>query len=241
MNSRAVDVVIPCFNAERFVGAAIESVFAQRREGTRIIFIDDGSTDGSAAIAGAFGPRVECWSQSNAGIAAARNAGIARAQAPYLAFVDADDLWTDGSLAARFAALDRSPGAECVFGALQQFLSPELDPAAAARIDFEPAPTVARFVGTMLIRRDAFLRAGPFDTALKVGEMVDWVSRAEFAGVSIVTLDAVVMRRRIHGNNTVMRQKMNQADYLRALKAAIDRRRWGGDEAATTADVRVAR
>lgn len=220
-----LSVVIPCYNAERFLAEAIDSVLAQRAAGLEIIVIDDGSTDGSAEIARGFGPVVSCHSQPNAGIAAARNAGIARATGELLAFVDADDLWTEGSLDARLAALESAPRVDCVFGALQQFLSPGIDPLVAARLEFDANASTARFAGTMLIRRAAFLRAGPFDTALRVGEMVEWVARAEAAGVTTRTLDAVVMRRRIHGNNTVLTQKLSQGDYLRALKAAMDRRR----------------
>lgn len=220
-----LSVVIPCYNARAFLAAAIDSVLAQRADGLEIIVIDDGSTDGSAQIARGFGPVVSCHSQPNGGIAAARNAGIARARGELLAFIDADDLWTPGSLDARLAALEAPPPVDCVFGALQQFLSPGIDPLVAARLEFDANPSLARFAGTMLIRRAAFLRAGPFDTSLRVGEMVEWVARAEAAGVTTRTLDMVVMRRRIHGNNTVLTQKSSQGDYLRALKAAMDRRR----------------
>lgn len=224
---RELSIVIPCYNAGRYLGEAIESVLVQRCTEPQIIVIDDGSTDDSAAVAGGFGRHVEVFAQSNAGIAAARNAGIARATGRHLAFIDADDLWTDVSLAARYAALARDAHADGVFGALQQFLCRRMDPQAASRIEFDAAPQVGRFAGTLLIRRDAFLRAGMFDTSLKVGEMLDWVSRAALAGVSITTTETVVMRRRIHGANTVLQQApaASRADYLRALKAAIDRRR----------------
>ncbi len=224
---RDLSVVIPCYNAARYLGEALESVLAQRSAAPQIVVIDDGSTDDSAAIARGFGSRVELYAQQNAGIAAARNAGIARATGRWLAFIDADDLWTESSLAARHAALDRDAHADGVFGALQQFLCPRMDPQAAARIEFDATPQVGRFAGTLLIRREAFLRAGLFDATLKVGEMLDWVSRAALAGVTITTTDTVVMRRRIHGSNTVLQQApaASRADYLRALKAAIDRRR----------------
>jgi glycosyltransferase involved in cell wall biosynthesis len=224
---RDLSIVIPCFNAERFLGEAIESVLAQPGAAPQVIVIDDGCTDGSVAVARGFGARVELHSQANAGIAAARNAGVQRATGRDLAFLDADDLWTADSLEARFAVLAGQPGAEGVFGALQQFLCPRMDAAAAARIEFDAAPQLGRFAGTLLIRREAFLRAGLFDTRLKVGEMLDWVSRAALAGVNIATTQAVVMRRRIHGSNTVLQQApaASRADYLRALKSAIDRRR----------------
>ncbi|MCU0760467.1 MAG: glycosyltransferase family 2 protein [Steroidobacteraceae bacterium] len=229
MNARSpfLSVVIPCYDAAPFLAEALASVFAQGLDDVEVIVVDDGSTDGSGEIARRYDPRVVLLSQPNAGIAAARNAGVARARSPWLAFLDADDLWTEGSLRSRLDAVQAVPGADGVFGALQQFLCPRLEPAAAARIDYDPTPQVARFAGTLLLRREAFLRAGPFDASLKVGEMLDWVSRAELAGLTLATLERVVMRRRIHGSNTVLRQPAaaGNADYLRALKAAIDRKR----------------
>jgi glycosyltransferase involved in cell wall biosynthesis len=222
-----LSVVIPCFNAERFLGEAIESVLAQHSPRPQLIVIDDGCTDGSVAVARGFGAHVELHSQPNAGIAAARNAGVRRALGRDLAFLDADDLWCADSLQARYDALQRVAQAEGVFGALQQFLCPRMDAAAAARIEYDARPQVGRFAGTLLIRRAAFLRAGLFDERLKVGEMLDWVSRAALAGVGITTTQTVVMRRRIHGSNTVLQQApaARRADYLRALKSALDRRR----------------
>jgi glycosyltransferase involved in cell wall biosynthesis len=233
-----LSVVIPCFNAARYLDEALRSVFAQGHDDFEIVLVDDGSTDGSAAVALRHGPRVRVHVQANAGIAAARNAGVAQARGEWLAFLDADDVWTDDSLAARFDALERTSGADGVFGELQQFLDPGMDAEAAARIEFDPRPQAGRFAGTLLLRRAAFLRAGQFDTRLKVGEMLDWVSRAELAGLGFASTPQLVMRRRIHGLNTTLQQSPAQSRtaYLHALKSALDRRRAAVD--ATAAPVR---
>ena len=224
-----VDVVIPCFNAARYLGEALRSVFDQGVPDLRVLLVDDGSTDDSAAIAQGFGPQVQVLRQPNSGIAAARNRGIAQADAPWLAFLDADDVWTAGSLACRMAAFEAAePSPDVVFGRLEQFVSPDLDEATRARYRVDSRPADARFAGTLLARREAFDRAGAFDPAYKVGEMIEWVARAEARGLRIVQIEDLVLRRRVHGNNTVLRQPPAQSDYLRALKGAIDRRRAGG-------------
>lgn len=221
----AVDVVIPCYNAARFLRAAIDSVLQQDVPGLRILLVDDGSTDASADIAWSYGPVVQVQQQPNCGIAAARNAGIRLTRAPWLAFLDADDLWTQDSLRVRLEAFARAPETDLAFGQLEQFHSPEMDAAARAKLPIESSPADARFAGTLLARRDAFLRAGYFNTTLKVGEMIDWISRADAAGLLTCQVDRVVMRRRVHGDNTTLRQAVDRSAYLRALKVALDQRR----------------
>ena len=102
-----VSVVIPAFNVERYLAAAIESVRAQTLAPTEIIVVDDGSTDGTRAVAEAAGVRV--IAQSNAGVSAARNAGIAAATQPWIALLDADDRWRADKLERQWAARALAP------------------------------------------------------------------------------------------------------------------------------------
>ncbi|HEX4271209.1 MAG TPA: glycosyltransferase family A protein [Rhizomicrobium sp.] len=217
-----ISVVVPCFNTERYVAEALDSVLAQPVRGVQVIVIDDGSTDRSAEIIRAHDDRIEYRRQANGGIGAARNAGIALARGTYLTFLDADDIWTPGSLPLR---LERLRGAECVYGGVEHFISPEIQGEARERLGALPATMTARFAGAMLIEKRAFDRVGPFDAGLKMGEMMDWVSRAELAGVTTVLIDDIVLRRRIHGSNTVLRLKNQKGEYLRALKGALEHKR----------------
>jgi len=98
--------VIPAFNAEPYLAEAIQSVLAQGIPGIQVVVVDDGSTDGTAEVAAGFGAQVALIRQPNAGIGAARNAGVERAVGNFLAFLDADDVWPAGSLASRLAVLD---------------------------------------------------------------------------------------------------------------------------------------
>jgi glycosyltransferase involved in cell wall biosynthesis len=86
-----VSVVTPVYNGEAFLRETLESIFAQDYEPFEVIVVDDGSTDGSAAIARSY-PAARYIRQHNQGPAAARNAGIAAARGEFLAFVDADDV-----------------------------------------------------------------------------------------------------------------------------------------------------
>jgi glycosyltransferase involved in cell wall biosynthesis len=226
-----VSVVMPCFNAAPYVAAAIESVRAQRGFAIEIVFVDDGSTDGSAAIAQTYAPTLRYQYQMNAGIAAARNAGIAAARGTFLAFLDADDLWTENSLAARYAAWKASEAPACIFGALENFTSGELTDESRARLQANgETPSAARFPGTAFLRREDFMNVGGFNPALAVGEMIEWLARAERTGLKMKSIDDLVLRRRLHGANTsLLRSPANGRAYLHALRAGLQAKRAAGE------------
>ena len=93
-----VSVVIPVFNNEATVGAALESVFAQRFDRPfEVIVVNDGSTDGTGMELKKFRDRIRVIEQNRRGVAGARNVGINAAVGEYIALLDADDAWTDDS------------------------------------------------------------------------------------------------------------------------------------------------
>lgn len=96
----SVSVVIPAFDAERYVREAIDSVLSQQPAPIEVIVVDDGSTDGTAAAVASFGQAVTLLSKPNGGEASARNAGLRAASGTWVAFLDADDRFLDGRLAA---------------------------------------------------------------------------------------------------------------------------------------------
>ena len=106
-----ISVVIPLYDKEREIEAALRSVLAQTRLPAEIIVVDDGSTDRGAERAEAVGsPLVRLVRQSNAGVSAARNRGIAEARGEYVALLDADDAWRPGFLEEIAAMIREFPG-----------------------------------------------------------------------------------------------------------------------------------
>lgn len=101
-----VSVIIPAFNAERFIAETIRSVIAQTYAQWELLIIDDGSTDKTREIITSYlsDPRIKYIFQANAGVSAARNKGIEMANGYYLAFLDADDLWAPNNLAVKMYA-----------------------------------------------------------------------------------------------------------------------------------------
>ncbi|HOB72997.1 MAG TPA: glycosyltransferase family 2 protein [Phycisphaerae bacterium] len=92
LSSADISVIIPCLNAERTLGAALESVFNQTVPPREVLVIDDASTDGSVRVARSFGPRVRVLPNPAHGTGPARRLGVQEAKGKYIAYVDADDL-----------------------------------------------------------------------------------------------------------------------------------------------------
>ena len=173
-----VAVVVPMFNSERTISATLQSIGNQTHRQLDIVVVDDGSTDGSAAAVAAFAardPRVRLVPQANAGVAAARNTGVAASTAPFLAFVDADDLWAPTKIEYQLAALKE--GGEAVGAAYCWFATiDETD----RTVSFGPHPLAegqilrelcaVNMIGngsTLMARRSAFEKAGGYDPTLR--------------------------------------------------------------------------
>ena len=224
-----VSVIVPVHDGAKYLGAALESILAQTRPAAEIWVVDDGSRDHSAAVAARFAGRgVRCVSQPCGGAAAARNHGVALATGNLLAFLDADDLWTPDKLACQCAALMEEPALDLVFGHVEQFVSPELAAGTHARVRC-PAGSLPGFAPyTMVVRRTAFDRVGPFETRWEIGEFLAWFTRARELGLRERTLDRAVARRRLHDTNQGQQKRHRYGDYVRILKEALDRRRLQG-------------
>jgi len=106
-------VVIPVYNAEKYLESCIQSVLKQRGADTvELILVDDGSSDGSSRLCDRFAaelPSVKVIHQSNQGVSAARNAGIAASRGRYVLFLDADDYWDETLLQALEEPAGRQP------------------------------------------------------------------------------------------------------------------------------------
>jgi glycosyltransferase involved in cell wall biosynthesis len=220
-----VSVVINVYNGVPYLAEAIESVLGQTYRNRELIVVDDGSDDGTEELAQRYGDELRYDRLPRSGIGAARNRGVDLASGEYFAFLDADDRFVPDKLERQMAAFAADPELEMAFGHMSEFFSPELDPAVAARIRPPVQDAPWRMTNLMVVKRDSFFRVGPFSTALKVGVGVDWYARASEAGLKEAIVPAVVLERRLHAANNGILQQAARPQYLRVLKAHIDRRR----------------
>lgn len=236
MTGPLVSVVINVYNGVPYLGEAIESVLGQTYGNRELIVVDDGSDDGTAELAKGHGDALRYAHQPRGGIGSARNHGVGLAAGDFLAFLDADDRFVPDKLERQMAAFATDPELDMVFGHMSEFFSPELDPAIAARIRPPVQDAPWRMTNLMTVKRDSFFRAGQFSTTLKVGVGVDWYARASEAGLRELIVPAVVLERRLHAANNGILQQAARPQYLRVLKAHIDRRRLAAEDTAEAPD-----
>lgn len=223
-----VSCIIPVHNGAPFIAEAIRSILGQQGAELELIVVDDGSTDGSGDIAGTF-PGVTVSHQPQGGVAAARNRGLALATGDFIAFLDADDLWLPGKLAAQLAAIEQAPEADYAVSNVRHVKTgPDgrLPPDDGASTGEERLGVLMQ---CMLARRSAFERVGPLDTRTTTRADQDWFLRASEAGLRQVVVDEVLTIRRIHGGNISLRHDRNvHDDFLAIAKRALDRKRQAG-------------
>jgi glycosyltransferase involved in cell wall biosynthesis len=213
-----VSIVVPVYNAEPFLRETLDSVFAQEYRPIEVIVVDDGSTDGSAAIVAEY-PEARYSRQENQGPAVARNAGIAVARGEFLAFADADDVLVPTKLAVQVGYLLEHPEVEGVMGR-QVWITPP--PSAVPDVVWGDLDGVAPM--TIVIRRRTMLEVGGFDPELRGPEDTDLLIRLREAGHDFLVLPDVVLRRRYHGGNLVAGRRETPVP-LHLLKAKLDRER----------------
>lgn len=201
-------VVIPCYNAARFIVATLRGVCDQSFQSWEAIVVDDGSTDGSAAIVGQIAQsdsRIRLLAKPNSGVSKTRNAGAAAAAGEHIAFLDADDFWHPGYLECMAAHLRRKPEIGVAFaiarivdasgaptGALSSRKSSGLD-----TFDFLSSnPTTT--CSNLIVRRKLFEKLGGFPEELCHAEDQLFLIRAHLAQATIEGLPEILVDYRIN-------------------------------------------
>jgi glycosyltransferase involved in cell wall biosynthesis len=223
MPGASISAIVAVRDGAAYLAEALASIRAQSLPVLELIVVDDGSSDASAALARSFADQV--IRQPPTGHASARNRGVRASRGELLAFLDADDLWLPGKLAAQAACLQADATLEAVFGHCLQFYSPELDAAERARVEIRNPLAPAENACAILIRRRAFERIGDFDENRQAAVDLDWTLRARDLGLRRHMLAEVVYHRRVHLNNHGRRFPRQHEERAAALKASLERKR----------------
>ncbi len=227
MTGPLVSCIVPVFNGEAYLGEALDSILAQTWRPLEIIVVDDGSTDGSAALAEAYGAVVRVIKQANAGCAAARNAGLAAATGDFVAFLDADDVWHPEKLNRQMARFEARPDLDYTVTHVQNFWQDDAREEEELHRGQKRSQPIPGYVhGTLLCRRGSFDTLGPFETGVNHGDAVVWFLRARESGAKGELLADVLMRRRLHaGNRSRIYAQRSRDTFVAILKQSLDRKR----------------
>ena len=221
-----VSVVMPVYNAEKYLAQAIQSILDQTYAVSEIICIDDKSTDETLAILESFGDAIRVIrNDKNIGAAATRNNGIISAQGEFLAFADADDVWDSQKLARQMDQFQADPNLDISFTMIQNFFSPELPESFKAKRTFPTGPIPGQITGTAVIKRSSFEKVGLLNPKYRMGDFIEWMMRANSLGLKKSMVNEVLYMRRVHETNTSAHNQQTHASYLSVVKEALDRKR----------------
>jgi glycosyltransferase involved in cell wall biosynthesis len=218
MTEPLVSVVVPAFNAEPFLDAALDALVAQDHPELEVIVVDDGSTDGTADVVRRRDD-VALVQQPNAGPSAARNTGNEHSRGEFVTFCDADDLFRPFKVSAQVGYLQQHPDVGCVLVQHETFFADGVP-----RPDWLTDETGVQPQSAM-VRRSVIEEVGGFDPDYRLTEGLEWLSRMRDAGVRIEVLEQVCVDRRIHGDNLSYQRAGLQHHMLQSLRARIQRRR----------------
>jgi glycosyltransferase involved in cell wall biosynthesis len=212
-----VSIIIPCYNAVRFLAETLETAFTQSYLDTEIVVIDDGSTDGSAALIQSFGERVKAGFGPNRGASATRNRGTVLSSGEFIQYLDADDLLAYDAVSRRVTAL-RATNADVAYSDWERFV--EVEPGrfdSVERIvrrieDVHSTPEIALITefwappAAVMYRRSMVERIGPWKEWLPIIQDARFLQDAALAGGKFVYVPGVGAKYRVHNTNSLSRR-----------------------------------
>jgi glycosyltransferase involved in cell wall biosynthesis len=185
-----VTVIIPCYNASAFLQKTIDSVLSQKNKISKIIAVDDGSTDGTLDILKQYGDKILILHHDgniNKGQASSLNLGLQYAESEYVALVDADDLWNEEKISVQVDALQNNP--DCVLCYVNGYVIDETDRRLYPILPegFQETNTVGNILldcyirtpSMVMVRRSLFDQVGGFSESYSAPDHDMWVRASE--------------------------------------------------------------
>jgi glycosyltransferase involved in cell wall biosynthesis len=241
--SPLVSVIVPAYNAARYIGEALDSVFAQTVSNCEVIVVNDGSPDTPEleAVLWQYQDQIAYIRQDNLGPGAARNTGIRHARGQYLVFLDSDDVWMPDFLTHELRFLEQHPAvdmvcADCIYfgdpqweGRSWQSLCPLNDP-----ITFDKVlPTLGgAFASFVLLRKEMVSKVGFFDEKLRILEDYQYWLRLLYCGGKLAYLRNILGKRRVHPGSLTYNRDVVLSTAVQALESLETHLSPGGREAA---------
>lgn len=231
-----VCIVVPAFNAEAHLAQTLDSVRRQTCRDWELVIVDDGSTDGTAAIAEAFarsyipeGVSVRVIQQANAGLSAARNRGVGSSGSELIALLDSDDVWHPQKLERQLTALEARPTADFCFTGFGWWAGE--DPTAWLAVRFNGKPAIDESLSgwvyhrlilenhalpsSWLFRRSAWQRLGPLRADDQKTDDWEYIVRASRDHVFVCLEEELVLYRQVPGSLSRRLASENGGELMR--------------------------
>lgn len=228
-NEPLISVIIPVFNGETFLEDAINSVLNQNYDNLECIVVDDGSIDGSAAIAKKH-ERIIYLHQKHKNVAAARNLGVGKASGEYLAFLDADDIWDTDKLKTQINYMEENPDIDYSVTKHSLFLTEGLkDFPQWVRTNHSKEETIAYIPSSLIVRKSAFEIVGYFDESYRISDDSDWFLRARDAGIKLGIIDKNLLHKRVHSQCLMSQTGVIKKELMKSIRASLWRVKLSGN------------
>ncbi|MCO6449352.1 MAG: glycosyltransferase [Caldilineales bacterium] len=226
-----ISILLPVKNAARHLAESLSSIAAQDYPDYELIIIYADSQDETEAIIHAH-PWAQMIHQSGpAGLAAARNEGLARAKGDLIAFMAADDLWPSYKLQRQAEHFRMQPGLEISVPKLRFFIDNSGPLPPGFRDRFLASDHAGVLPEAMMVKRTVFDKVGCYKTDYATADDVDWLMRAKEANIEFGYIDDVLLMRRIHDGSISHSPDQfaeNRKSVVRLLHASLQRRRTEG-------------
>jgi glycosyltransferase involved in cell wall biosynthesis len=222
-----VSILIPCYNAERWIAASIQSALDQTYPDKEVVVVDDGSTDGSLDVIRGFGDRVRFESGPNRGGNAARNRLVELSRGSWISFLDADDYYLPRKTEQQMAVVASDPELDIVYSPLIELieLSGQMNPPAVTDgelyldyIRWHPFSTIG-----MLLRKSALRDVGGWKADQPVCQEHELLLRCIVAGRRFKSLpEAVAVYRKVDGASISRRSPLRTLTQKMALTEKLE-------------------
>ena len=232
-----VSILIPMYNAEKYIAEAVNSCRSDRYS-VELIIVDDGSKDRSRDVllplleeCAGRGTAAIVMARKHKGQASSRNDALHLAGGRHILFLDADDRFVPGAvdiMADACAGAREGEGPVLVSALCRDFISPELTEEEAASLKINPGPYRRMLSGCMFASRALYDRIGEFNEEMPTSETAEWVMRMRDAGIRIVEIDDIVLARRYHKTNLGRTNRKAQMEsYLALVRGRLKARQAG--------------
>lgn len=220
-----VSVILPVRNGADLIHEALMSVEAALQEVEHeIIIIDDGSSDNLKSVLATWQNRIIYVSQNPSGVSVARNKGLQQARGQYVAFIDADDIWSLNHFTFLLETLKKNKS-HIILGYTQRFEVNTNNKKREVKKNLG-SPFLFPSLGAGLFKKSVFDKVGVLEPMYELHEDIDWYLRVIEEEIKLVVVPEVVLYYRIHAKNSTKSWQPTDKRILQVLAKSLKRRKY---------------